>query len=47
MILHSYLSSPYSRKVRIALILLNLTDRVVTRKPDLDDPSDPVRKANP
>ncbi|MER9237116.1 glutathione S-transferase N-terminal domain-containing protein [Mesorhizobium sp. M0622] len=47
MLLHSYLSSPFARKVRMALILLNLADRVVTRKPDLDDPNDPVRQANP
>ncbi|WP_349643587.1 glutathione S-transferase family protein [Bradyrhizobium genosp. SA-3] len=47
MILHSYLSSPYTRKVRMALQLLGLADRVETRKPDLNDVADPLVRANP
>ncbi|MHC1950502.1 glutathione S-transferase N-terminal domain-containing protein [Bradyrhizobium sp. UFLA06-06] len=47
MVLHSYASSPYSRKVRMALQLLGLADCVETREPDLYDAADPLLRANP
>jgi glutathione S-transferase len=47
MILHSYPSSPYARKLRIAIQLLGLADRVKTRDADVNDPADPLRRDNP
>lgn len=45
MILHSSPTSPYARKVRMAVHLLGFTDRVVTRDLSVDDRPD--RRPNP
>jgi glutathione S-transferase len=47
MLLHSYASSPYSRKVRMVIQLLGFADRIETRQPDLYDETDPLMRANP
>jgi glutathione S-transferase len=47
MILHSSPFSPFVRKVRIAVSLLGLADRVEMREADLNDPADPLRGQNP
>ncbi|WP_407114653.1 glutathione S-transferase family protein [Bradyrhizobium sp. LMG 9283] len=47
MILHSYPSSPYTRKVHIAIQLLGFSDRVTVRNADVSDPADQLRRDNP
>ena len=47
MILRSSPSSPFVRKVRIAVSLLGLDGRVEVREADLNDPEDSIRAQNP
>ncbi|UWU75828.1 glutathione S-transferase N-terminal domain-containing protein [Bradyrhizobium huanghuaihaiense] len=47
MILHSHPASPFVRKVRIAIQMLGLADRVEMRDADVNDPADPLRRHNP
>ena len=47
MILHSTAASPFVRKVRIAVRMLGLGDRVAEREADLNDPADAIRQQNP
>jgi glutathione S-transferase len=47
MILRSTPASPFARKVRIAIGLLGLSDRIEVHETDLNDPSDTVRRQNP
>jgi len=47
MILRSSPSSPFVRKVRIAVSVLGLDDKVEVRDVDLNDPADAIRKENP
>jgi glutathione S-transferase len=47
MILRSSPSSPFVRKVRIAVSLLGLDDRIEVRETDLNDPADTIRAQNP
>ena len=47
MILHSTAASPFVRKVRMAVRLLGLDDRISERETDLNDPADPIRRQNP
>lgn len=47
MLLHSHPASPFSRKVRIAIQLLGLADRVETREADTRDDADPLLQCNP
>jgi len=47
MILRSAAASPFVRKVRIAIALLGLGDRIEMREADLNDPADPIRRQNP
>jgi len=47
MILRSTLASPFVRKVRIAIMLLDLDDKVDIREADLNDPADTIRQQNP
>lgn len=47
MILRSAAASPFVRKVRIAVQLLDLADRVELREADLNDPADAIRRENP
>ena len=47
MILRSSPSSPFVRKVRIAVGLLGLENRVETRDTDLNDPAEAIRRQNP
>jgi glutathione S-transferase len=47
MILRSTPASPFARKVRIAIGLLGLTDKIDIRETDLNDPGDTVRAQNP
>jgi len=47
MILHSSPASPFVRKVRIAIALLGLGDRIEMREADLNAAADPVRRDNP
>jgi glutathione S-transferase len=47
MILRSTSASPFGRKVRIAISLLGLSDKIEVRETDLNDPADPIRQQNP
>jgi len=47
MILHSTAASPFVRKVRIAVRLLGLGERITERETDLNDPADAIRRQNP
>lgn len=47
MLLHSHPASPFSRKVRMAIQLLSLADRVETRQADTRDDADPLLQCNP
>ncbi len=47
MILRSSPASPFVRKVRIAVSVLGLDDKVEVRDVDLNDPADAIRKDNP
>lgn len=47
MILRSSPASPFGRKVRIAMSLLGLDDKIDVRPTDLNDPSDSIRIQNP
>lgn len=47
MILRSSPSSPFARKVRIAISLLGLDSKIEVRETDLNDPADSIRKQNP
>jgi glutathione S-transferase len=47
MILRSSPSSPFARKVRIAMSLLGLDDKIELRETDLNDPADSIRRQNP
>ncbi len=47
MILRSTPSSPFARKVRIAMSMLGLADKIDVRETDLNDPGDPIRAQNP
>jgi glutathione S-transferase len=47
MILRSSPASPFGRKVRIAVSLLGLADKIDVRETDLNDPADSIRKQNP
>ena len=47
MILRSSPASPFGRKVRIAISLLGLTDKIEVRETDLNDPADSIRVQNP
>ena len=47
MILRSSPSSPFVRKVRIAVSLLGFDDRIEVRDVDLNDPADAIHRENP
>lgn len=47
MILRSTPSSPFARKVLIAVSVLDLTDKIEVRETDLNDPGDSIRTQNP
>ena len=47
MILRSSPSSPFGRKVRIAVDVLGMTDKIEVQTTDLNDADDPIRKQNP
>ena len=47
MILRSTPSSPFARKVLIAISVLGLTDKIEVRETDLNDPDDSIRTQNP
>ena len=47
MILHSTAASPFVRKVRLAIRMLGLADRIEERETDLNDPADAIRRKNP
>ena len=47
MILRSTSASPFVRKVRIAIALLGLGDKIEVRETDLNDPADTIRRQNP
>lgn len=47
MILRSTLASPFARKVRIAMSLLGLENRIEVQETDLNDPADSIRVQNP
>ncbi len=47
MILRSTSASPFGRKVRIAIKLLGLEDKMELKETDLNDPADTIRKQNP
>ena len=47
MILRSSASSPFVRKVRIAVGVLGLESRIEIREADLNDPADSLRRQNP
>ena len=47
MILRSSPASPFGRKVRIAISLLGLEDKIEVRETDLNDPHDSIRVQNP
>jgi glutathione S-transferase len=47
MILRNSPASPFGRKIRIATILLGLTDQIEIRAADTTDPNDDLRKQNP
>jgi len=47
MILRSAPTSPFARKVRIAVSLLGLSDKIAVRDTDLNNPDDSIRAENP
>ena len=47
MILRSTAASPFARKVRIAVGVLGLADKIDVRETDLNDPADSIRAQNP
>ncbi|MBI2716680.1 MAG: glutathione S-transferase N-terminal domain-containing protein [Rhizobiales bacterium] len=47
MILRSTAASPFARKVRIAVGVLDLADKIDVRETDLNDPADSIRAQNP
>jgi glutathione S-transferase len=47
MILRSTAASPFGRKVRIAIKLLSLENKIEVKETDLNDPADTIRKQNP
>ena len=47
LVLRSSPPSPFGRKVRIAVALLGLSDRITVENADTNDPSDKLRKQNP
>jgi glutathione S-transferase len=47
MILRSTPSSPFARKVRIAMNVLGFADKIDVRDADLNDPTDSLRRQNP
>jgi len=47
MILRSTPSSPFVRKVRIAIALLGMADKITVQETDLNDPADSIRTQNP
>ena len=47
MILRSSPASPFVRKVRIAMDVLGLADKIDVREADLNDPGDSIRAQNP
>ena len=47
MILRSTAASPFARKVRIAVSVLGLADKIDVRETDLNDPADSIRAQNP
>ena len=47
MILRSTPSSPFARKVRIAIDVLGYVDKIEVRETDLNDPGDSIRTQNP
>ena len=47
MILRSTAASPFARKVRIAVSLLGLEDKIEIRETNLNDPADSIRAQNP
>jgi len=47
MILRSTSASPFGRKVRIAIALLGLGDKIEIQETDLNNPDDTIRKQNP
>lgn len=47
MILRSTAASPFARKVRIAVSVLGLADKIDVRETDLNDPADSIRTQNP
>jgi glutathione S-transferase len=47
MILRSTPSSPFARKVRIAVAVLGMADKIAVQETDLNDPADSIRKQNP
>lgn len=47
MILRSTAASPFARKVRIAIDVLGLADKIDVRETDLNDPADSIRVQNP
>ena len=47
MILRSSPASPFARKVRIAMDVLGLADKIDVREADLNDPGDSIRTQNP
>ena len=47
MILRSTAASPFARKVRIAVSVLGLADKIDVRETDLNDPADSIRVQNP
>ena len=47
MILRSTAASPFVRKVRIAVSVLGLADKIDVRETDLNDPADSIRVQNP
>ncbi len=47
MILRSSPASPFARKVRIAMDVLGIADKIDVRETDLNDPGDSIRTQNP
>ncbi len=47
MILRSSPASPFVRKVRIAMGVLGLADKIDVREADLNDPGNSIRAAEP
>jgi glutathione S-transferase len=47
MILRSTSASPFGRKVRIAIAVLGLADKIESQETDLNNPADTIRKQNP